>query len=118
MTGVIEWLKKWWRIVAFIGGSILGIVVYKQLKAKIARVRANIGRPTKWRLIPDIETHIVAINPTTKEPETVELPDDIKASDVKTVGISDNEETYEIEILHTPVDRRGGSATGDLSITN
>lgn len=114
----MTWLKKTWAAVkAFvakhwkaIGVVIIAVVVFivwRKLKARLSSLLDGfIQSPAKWSKIPGIDSHVVAINPNTGKPETVELPQGVKAREVESIGITAQGGSYEVARLHDPIDRR------------
>ncbi len=112
-----EWFAKAWPWLKWVLVVVAAVVAWKILRAKLSSLLDFVSRPAKWSRIPGMETHVVALNPVTGSPETVELPAGVKARDVTAVGISEHAGGYEVEAMHTATNRHGSTGTGgDLSI--
>lgn len=101
----IDWLRRAWPWLRWLLAALLAVYVWKRLRTKLSALVPWAKDTTEFTHIPGIETHVIAKNPDTGEPETVELPPGVKASDVAAVGITSTG-GYEVETLHVARDRR------------
>jgi hypothetical protein len=100
------WIKRSWSWLRWVLAAVAAVVLWRALHARISSLVDWVSKPAKWAKIPGVQTHVVALNPNTGAPETVELPAGVKASDVTSVGISEVSGGYHVEALHTARDRR------------
>ncbi len=116
---VKRFVSKHWRLLVGVAVAVVVYFLWRKFATRLSFfIDGLISRPAKWSKIPGVQTHVVAINPNSGDPETVELPAGVKARDVESVGISTSGGTYEIAKLHNPDDRRvDGDASHDLSIS-
>lgn len=110
--------KAWPWLKWVIAGALLiaGIKMAARVTYdRMSMVRDKVAKPAKWQRVPGNQTYVMVQDPDTGKLETVELPPGVKARTVKTVGIAKSGDAYEVEILHSPTDRRG-PAVADSSM--
>lgn len=105
-TAVSSWVKRSWSWLRWIVAALAAVLIWRRIRVHVARLVDWVSKPASWSKIPGVKTHVVAKNPETGKPETVELPAGVSADDVAAVGISETTGAYHVETLHEPRDRR------------
>ena len=113
-AAVKSFVAKHWKAIVLGLLAVVALIIWRRIKVRISSLLDGlISRQAKWSKIPGVETHVVAINPNTGKPETIELPMGVKARDVESVGITSAGGTYEVARLHTPTDYHGDPTLDD-----
>jgi len=102
----MSWLRKAWSWLRWVLLAVAAFLLWRLLRVRLSHLLPWVERPIRWARIPGNGTHVVVENPATGKHETVELPAGVESKDVASVGISKASETYEVEPLHDPRDRR------------
>ncbi len=113
-----EWILKNIKTIILIVGSLFVVMTLKRITSAIGKVNEK----QNWEPVPGDKTKVFVWDGNNNK-TVVKLPVDprtgkqIKSNEVKSVGISyKKEEGLNVEIMHTPVNRRNADfVSGDFS---
>lgn len=103
MKTFVEFLKRSWKVLAFIAGTIFAVLIGRRIaRAVISRLTPRVTSPMVFERLD--RTHVAV--PTQSGWVSVELPKGITSGEVVAVSLTPSGNQALVEVKHEVVDRR------------